>query len=176
MQIYKKMSQINKSPDFLAMAEQLKKDLQMDAEIMGMDFIHQNFYDEGWHDTTFEPWAARKQSSTYNLLRVTNYLFNSISVASSTIDKVIFKAYAPYAEIHNSGGTLSIPVTKRARKYFWAMYHATGKAKWKWMALTKKERFTVKMEKRQFMGHSEAFSNKWDNHVKNEILTRFKSL
>lgn len=170
------MSQINKTPDFLAMAEQLKKDLQMDAEIMGMDFIHQNFYDEGWHGTTFEAWPAKKQSSTYNLLRVTNYLFNSINVASSTVDKVIFEADAPYAEIHNNGGTLNIPVTKRSRKYFWAMFHATGKAKWKWMALTKKERFTIKMDKRQFMGDSPSFDKQWNDHVKNEILTRFKRL
>lgn len=163
-------------PDFLGMAEQLKVDLQMDAEIKGMDFIHQNFYDEGWHGAAFESWEPRKQSSSYNLLRVTNYLFNSINVASSSVDQVVFEADAPYAEIHNSGGVLNIPVTQRSRKFFWAMFKATGDEKWKWMALTKKESFTIKMDKRQFMGDSDSFNKQWDAHVINEILTRFKRL
>lgn len=170
------MSQINQIPDFLGMAEQLKKDLQMDAEIQGIDFIHQNFYDQGWHGAAFEAWTPRKESTTYNLLRVTNYLFNSINVASSTINQVVFEADAPYAEIHNNGGTLNIPITARSRKFFWMMYKVSGKEKWKWMALTKKERFTVKIDKRQFMGDSQSFNKQWDNHVSNEIKTRFKNL
>ncbi|QQV91566.1 neck protein [Winogradskyella phage Peternella_1] len=170
------MSQINKTPDFLGMAEQLKRDLQMDAEIQGMDFIHQNFIDEGWHGSTFEAWAPRKESTSYNLLRVTNYLFNSINVASSSVEQIVFEADAPYAEIHNSGGTLNIPITERSRKFFWMMFKVTGKEKWKWMALTKKERFSVKIDKRQFMGESDIFDKQWNDHVSNEIITRFKQL
>ncbi|MFY0714113.1 hypothetical protein J1D01_10580 [Seonamhaeicola sp. NFXS20] len=170
------MSKINKAPNFMAMAEQLKADLQSDAEIQGMDFIHNNFYEEGFTDAAFEAWEPKKQSDTYNILRVTNYLFKSVHVASSSKDKVVFEADAPYAQIHNEGGILNIPITERSRKFFWVMFKATGDEKWKWMALTKKDRFTVKIDKRQFMGDSITFANNWDKHVINEIITRFKQL
>lgn len=163
-------------PDFMAMAEQLKLDLQSDAEIMGTDFIHNNFYKEGWHGSSFEAWEQKKQSNSYQLLRVTNYLFNSIQVASSTTERVIWEADAPYAQIHNEGGVLNIPITERSRKFFWFMFKATGEEKWKWMALTKNERFTVKIDKRQFMGDSEIFTSDWEAHAINEIITRFKHL
>lgn len=158
------------------MAEQLKRDLQSDAEIQGTDFIHNNFYTEGWHGSNYEAWTPKKESNSYNLLRVTNYLFNSVNVASSSTERVVWEANAPYAQIHNEGGILNIPITERSRKFFWMMFKATGQEKWKWMALTKKDRFTVKIEKRQFMGDSEMFIKQWDGHVINEILTRFKQL
>lgn len=170
------MNNINQTPDFMAMADQLKRDLQSDAEIHGMDFIHNNFYTEGWHGSSFEAWSPKKTSDTFNILRVTNYLFKSVNVSSSSIEKVVFEANAPYAAIHNEGGILNIPITKTSRKFFWAMYYATGQDKWKWMALTKQSRFTVKMDKRQFMGYSEMFNTQWDAHVSNEIITRFKQL
>lgn len=163
-------------PNFLAMSQQLLKDLQSDAEIKGMDFIHSNFEKEGFTDNSFEPWKPRKSSINYNLLRVTNNLFNSINVASSTKDRIVFEADAPYAEIHNNGGVLNIPITTRSRKYFWFMYMETGKGMWKAMALTKKDRLTVNMEKRQFMGHSETFAKDWNTHVINEIKMRFNNL
>ena len=51
-----------------------------------------------------------------------------------------------------------------------------GKGMWRAMALTKKTRLTIKIDQRQFMGHSNAFSEDWNNHVTQEILTRFKNL
>lgn len=169
-----KMNKKNKMPDFLAMSQQLLKDLQSDAEIKGMDFIHGNFEKQGFTDNAFTPWQETKNTSTYNILRVTNALFNSVNVSSSTPSKITFEADAPYAAIHNDGGVLNVPITERSRKYFWFMFMQTGKAMWRAMALTKKDRLTIKIPKRQFMGHSEAFIADWDKHVSNEILTRFK--
>lgn len=170
------MSIINKTPDFFAMGEQLKRDLQSDAEVKGIEFIHNNFYEEGFTDSAFEAWKPKKQSDTFNILRVTNFLFNSVHVASSSIERIVFEADAPYAAIHNEGGVLNIPITPRARKFFWAMWYATNNEKWKWMAITKKERITFKMDKRQFMGDSESFNRNWDAHAASEIITRFKQL
>lgn len=163
-------------PDFMAMANELKRDLQSDAEIMGMEFIHSNFEQQGFTDVAFEPWEPRKTSTSYNLLRVTNYLFNSINVANSSEERIVFQADAPYADIHNNGGILNIPITRKSRKLFWAMYYSTGQEKWKWMALTKKQSFTFKMDARPFMKHSESFAKDWNTHVKNEIIKRFKQL
>jgi phage gpG-like protein len=170
------MSQINKIPDFLAMGDQLMRDLQSDAEIKGTDFIHSNFEKQGFTDSAFQAWKPKKESNTYNLLRVTNYLYKSVHVSESSKERIVWTADATYASIHNEGGVLSIPITERSRKYFWYMFKATGKAKWKWMALTKKERMTIKIDKRQFMGDSVTFRNEWDAHVRQEILQRFKQL
>jgi phage gpG-like protein len=167
---------INKMPNFIAMGEQLKRDLQSDAEIMGTDFIHSNFEKQGFTDTAFEAWVPRKVSSSYNLLRVTNNLFKSINVLESSPERIVWNADAPYASIHNEGGTLSVPITAKSRRYFWFMFKATGKDMWKWMALSKKDRMTIKIDKRQFMGDSVSFRNDWDLHVRNEIITRFKQL
>lgn len=161
-------------PDFLGMKEEIFKDLQSDAEIMGTDFIQSNFDKQGFTDAAFEAWQPKKQSDTYNILKVTNELYKSINVSESSPERIVWQADAPYAEIHNNGGSLTIPITRKARKFFWYMFKATGKDKWKWMALSKKESFTFKMDKRQFMGDSQTFRNDWHNHVVGEIQTRFK--
>ena len=108
---------------------------------------------------------------SYNLLRVTNNLFNSINVASSTPERITFEADAPYASIHNEGGILNVPITERSRKYFWFMFKQTGKGMWRAMALTKKTRLTIKIDQRQFMGHSNAFAMQvmWEAYSPSEL-------
>ncbi|MBP0904169.1 hypothetical protein ACFSKN_08190 [Mariniflexile gromovii] len=170
------MGKINKTPNFLAMSEQLLRDLQSDAEKEGMEFIHNNFHNKGFTDASFEAWLPKKTDDTFQLLIKSNHLFNSIDVISSTKDKIVFEASAPYSQIHNEGGVLNIPITQRSRKYFWKMFSVTGDQKWKAMALTKKERLTVRIPKRQFMGDSETFRRNWDEKVQEEIIKRFKQL
>ena len=64
----------------------------------------------------------------------------------------------PYAEVHNEGGqvTQTVTVTKKMRRFFWAMFKNTGDDKWKFMALSKsatiQRKFT--MPKRQFIGEN----------------------
>jgi phage gpG-like protein len=173
------MADINKTPDFLAMGEELKKNLVADLEKEGMDFIHANFKDEGFIDTSFEAWPERKQASDFGLLRVTNTLFNSISSESSGMS-VTFTADAPHAEMHNEGGTFTVHplVTEKSRKFFWAMYKKTGVGMWKGMALTKKERLTITMKipKRQFMGDSAHFHANFEAHILGEIQRTFQRL
>lgn len=81
----------------------------------------------------------------------------------------------PYAKAHNEGETINIPVTPQMRKFAWAKYYEeSGKgvktsktgakyqsievgqkaSPWKGLALTKKQMLTVKLPRRQFMGHS----------------------
>lgn len=170
------MSKINKTPDFLKMADQLKKDLQSDAEKWGMDFIHGNFEKEGFTDEAFEPWETRKSSLSYNLLRVSGGLFRSIGVGISTTEKVEFVADSPYAEIHNEGGVIEVTITDKMRKFFWAMWYNTSDVKWKYMALTKKTEIKITVPQRKFMGDSVKFLRVWDKYVAREIEMRFKNL
>jgi len=166
----------NKRPDFVRMARQLMQDLLIDAEVMGLDFIHKNFEKEGFQDSSFQAWASRKEPSSYNLLRVTNSLFNSIDATNDGRSKVTFTADMPYAKIHNEGGIVKIPRTPQMRKFFWAMYKKTSEERWKWMALSKKPNVVFRMPKRQFMGESATFNRDFDRHVTREILTRFKQI
>ena len=58
------------------------------------------------------------------------------------ITKFIFTILLPYAGIHENGG--SITITSQMRAFFWAMWFETQELKWKYMALTKKNKLTIK--------------------------------
>lgn len=53
------------------------------------------------------------------------------------------KQTVPYADIQDKGGMTHPTVTKRMRRWAWAMYAQWGEERWKWIALTKKSKFTV---------------------------------
>lgn len=65
--------------------------------------------------------------------------------------KLIFIILVPYAAIHEFGGVINVPVTAQMRGFFWAMWYDTGEEKWKFMALTKKTVFKIKMPQRQYL-------------------------
>lgn len=168
------MKNQNNIPDFKLMARELIDNLMIDAEVMGLKFIKSNFTKEGFMDGSFQAWQSRKQTINYKLLRVTNALFNSINANNDGKSKVTITADMPYAQIHNEGGIVKIPVTPKMKKYFWAMYKNTGLEKWKAMALSPKEQFIFRMPKRQFMGPSKTFTKDFERHIIREILTTFK--
>lgn len=170
------MSKINKTPNFLKMAEQLKKDIQGDAEEWGMDFIHGNFDKQGFTDEAFIPWKSRAIPSPGNILQMSGDLLRSISVGSSSTEQVEFVSDSPYAEIHNEGGTIRLVITDKMRKFFWAMWYETQDSRWKAMALTKESSFIISIPQRKFMGDSVKFLRVWDKHVAREIEMRFKNL
>lgn len=138
------------------MATQLKKNLQEDAEVMGMKFIHRNFEKERFMDDSFNAWEGRKEHSPYKL-RVTNYLFNSIQVFENRPNRLVFGSGDPKAEIHNNGRIVRIRITEKSCNFFWYRYKSTGKEKWKFMVLTKKTQILFRMPKRQFKGESKTF-------------------
>jgi hypothetical protein len=49
----------------------------------------------------------------------------------------------PYARVQFLGGRTHPSVMAKSRRFFWQMFFRTGEDKWKWMALSKKPRFTV---------------------------------
>jgi hypothetical protein len=57
-----------------------------------------------------------------------------------------------YADVHNFGATIKVRITKQSRKFAWAMFYKTGNEMYKAMALTKKDSYTVKIKRRQFLG------------------------
>ncbi len=57
----------------------------------------------------------------------------------------------PYAGAHESGSLISITVTEKMRRFFWAMFAKTGDEKWKWMALSRKSSFTIPLRSRPYL-------------------------
>lgn len=166
----------NKVPDFQKIAKQLIKDAQTIAEVEMINFVFSNFERQGFTDASFVPWERLRSDEDADraILRKDLTLFDSISVTESTPEKVVVSAAAKHASIHNEGGMVNIPVTKKMRKFFWAMYYKTKKEKWKGMALTGKTHFSFKMPQRQFMGDSIVFNEHIEGLLITAITNRFK--
>lgn len=64
-----------------------------------------------------------------------------ITVKGSIVDGMI-GTDLKYGAVHEDGG--EIPITKRSRGYFFAMYKKTQNPMWLYMAITKKNSFTMK--------------------------------
>ena len=154
-------------------------------------FINGNFRAQGWQGTTFVPWKKNKSGGT--TLVKTGHLRSAFYYISGP-GEAILRNLLPYANIHNEGGELHIPITKKMRKYFWAMYYKeAGKGiktrttkkgitstfqsidigkkanKWRAMALTKKEAFDFKIEQRQFAPTDRSPSPVLENAVARKI-------
>lgn len=100
--------------------------------------------------------SARKRRGRRpeNLLRDTGQL-NAATTVRPAGNTIVISNNKVYAAAQNFGATLHpvIPVTPQMRKYFWAQWFATGDAKFKGMALTKKKTFnpTIVIPPRPFM-------------------------
>ena len=177
LQIYKINAMQNKIPDFKALGQKLIKDAQTIAEVEMINFIMGNFEKQGFTDTGFTAWEGRKNDADPGraILVKSAELRDSVKITESSPDRVVATATAKHAELHNEGGVVNIPVTKKMRGYFWFMYKKTGEAKWKAMALTKKSHFSFRMPKRQFMGDSHTFNLHIENLFFKAIATGFKA-
>jgi phage gpG-like protein len=172
------MSKINKTPDFMRMADELREDAVRYASVEGVNFFQNSFYNQGWTDEGFEAWQQRANDVDpgRKILIKSAFLSNSIQVFNANKERIVFGSDAEYAEIHNNGGVVSIPITAKSRKYFWFMYMETNNSMWKALALTKKESITITIPKRQFIGESATFMRQLDTWLLNTIKTRFKQL
>ena len=166
-------------PDFISIAEKLKNDIPRYVGITATNHFVESFAKQGFTNENFEAWDKRN-SPDYRpggaVLTSTGFLRNSIHVISSDASQVTIGTYAAYAKIHNEGGTITTPITKKMRKYFWYMFKKTQNQKWKWMALTKKDVMKIKFPKRQFIGESKVLMDNLDKWLVAEIEKRFKNL
>lgn len=169
-------------PDFEKLGKKMVADAVRYSSVHALNFFKDSFQKQGWTDTAFVAWPSRTNDTRVGgaVLTQTGHLRDSLQILSRSRFKLIFGTHAPYAQIHNEGGTLSIPVTEKSRKFFWYMFKATGEVHWKWMALTKKERMVVKMPKRQFIGHSDTLmkelQNWWVGHIEKEFKKHINNL
>ena len=166
------------TPDFRKIAEEVMKDLPKKAGEKALQFFLASFIKQGFTDTSFIPWVKRKDDLTHKLLNQSYALKASgkIDKADLTEVNISFGEGLNYAAIHNEGGTITVKVSAKMKRFFWYMYKKTEDEKWKWMALTKNETLTIKIPKRQYIGESETLMNELDKMFIDRIKQYFNSL
>lgn len=161
-------------------AEAQKMLRQLPAKVANTAHRHfaRNFETESWEGQKWpprSPWAVRNDGR--QLLRDTGTLYRALSkeVSGSRIRIYIAPPADKYADIHNQGGTITIPPNKGSMAHFWRMYYAAPsgveKSRWKAMALAMRagKSIKVKIHKRQFIGESKQLEKKIYDLLEKEI-------
>lgn len=131
---------------YQALLKQILTDIKVElADEFDRNFERKAFFTEKWQD-------VKEPVKTGSLMMRSGDLRRSIEARTET-DGVRFLSSMPYALLHNEGGTVNVPVTDKMRRFFWAKFKETGIEKYKFMALTKKEKLSITVPKRQFIGH-----------------------
>ena len=168
-----------------------------------VNFFKRNYRRGGYEDGGFHTWKVTKRQLSgikgaegkyLPLHSRRNALFSAIAYKTGDGWVSVFNN-TPYADIHNDGGTITIRLTDKMRRFFWAMYYkangirrATGgkgrkKAKtraamvaeqYKWMALTKRKTFTVKIPQRKFIYDCKEMRGIVKELVKKEVVKFLK--
>ena len=183
--------------------EMMRRKMPVVAGRMAKDHFQNNFRLGGFVNGGLHPWPKSKRltsgrtdaAGNYDtLLSGRNHLFKSIKYIPSDY-RVKISNDVIYAPIHNWGGSVSVTVTDRMRRFAWAKYRETsgetkkntgkksrGKATskrptnpqaqmWKGLALTKKKKLNIHIPQRQFLGDSEELNEKIEKRIEKEIRT-----
>lgn len=170
------MTKSFKAPDFAGIADELIEDMIIYASVTGLNHIRASFDNGGFTDKGFTPWIKRKDGDTSRALMVnTGNMRDSNQIAERSAQQIVFVNHATYASIHQYGGSISIRVSAKARKFFWYMFKVTKNKRWKYMALTKKDRIVVTIPARPFMGESQVLTDDINEWVAAQIVTRFNN-
>lgn len=189
------MDNKNNVPNFRQIANELRQNASRYAASESVKFFKDSFVKGGFTDSSFQKW---KQTNNPLAGKHTMYqsgkLMRSIKKQLATISKVVVIADADYADIHNSGGTIT--VTTQMKKYFWAkFYELSGKVttnKQGTTSLNKSNKAIgvkamfcrrmalmpvgakIKIPQHQFMGNSVALMNNFDTWFGNIIKTQIE--
>ena len=166
------------TPNFEDIARELFKNISPKVAQKARAFFLQSFIKQGFTDTSFIPWVKRMDTLPHKTLQQSLTLKNSLRIAEQSPERVVISAgeKLSYAAIHNEGGTITVKVTEKMRKYFWAMYYKTQDSRYKWMALTEKETLTIHIPKRQFIGESYTLDKQLEKLIIEEMLQAEKHL
>lgn len=173
------MSKSIEIPDFKKIAEDALKDLPQDVAERARAFFLSSFHKQGFTDTSFIPWVKRSNTAlSHKILSNSLALRNSVKIKQATLKCIEISAGEglPYAAIHNNGGTITVRVTDKMKKYFWAMFYKTGDAYWQNAALTTKTNFVIQIPKRQFIGESDTLNKNIDTWATTRIKQAEKRL
>ncbi|WP_339680020.1 hypothetical protein [Cyclobacterium marinum] len=149
-----------------------------------IDWVLDNFESESYEGV---PWPERKEPDSSRALLVGERGGagrRSIRVTSRSKKQVTIGTDLDYMIAHNEGARISMDITPKMRRFFWAMHFQyevnqdgtlkvpEDKVKWKWMAL-KKGRITFNMPQRQFLGPSKELDLKISEAIEQRLKTIF---
>ena len=151
---------------------------------IAQDHFQENFRQQGFVDGGLTPWPKTKRQLSGNrsaasqygaLLSSRNHLFKSIRYVPQQ-GKVTVSTNLKYAPIHNWGGEITRSVTRATRGHAWKKYYKKKDkanheqaAKWKALALTKKEKLRIRIPQRQFLGESRELTEKINGLIEKEL-------
>ncbi len=169
-------------------AKLLKNKLPRIVGKVAVDHFKENFTKGGFVDNGLKKWDDPKRLNAEGdsagdkygtLLSARNELYESINYSVNGYT-ITLRSDKEYAEIHNNGGDIQIPITDKMRRFAWFKHseavEESGdkkmKTMWKGLALTAKTELNVKIPQRQFIGQSKEM----DDIVNNRIATEFDKI
>lgn len=181
----------------------MRRRMPVIAGRLAKDHFQDNFRRGGFVNGGLHPWPEARRLATGGtdaasqygtLLSGRNHLYSSIRYVPSDYRVRVYNELV-YAPIHNWGGTVSVTVTDRMKRFAWAkFYEASGKSRkaatggkksrkratgklaaspqaafWKNLALTRKKKLDIRIPQRQFLGESEELTAKINERLEKEI-------
>jgi phage gpG-like protein len=144
--------------------EKRKDRAAREMAVEAQQFFDENFDKQGFQGRSVDKWPKRSKGARRNSRKIlidTGALRNSIHIRKQRFEEIVIAAEGvSYARAHNYGATITVQVTPKMKRYFWAMYSKTGDQRFKWMALTKKSQFQIDLPQRKFMGNSPVLTNR----------------
>jgi phage gpG-like protein len=166
----------------------IARDIPRRVGKIAVDYYHDSFHQQGFLDNGRKSWKPAKRIGTVKsadgkyltLLSRRKELYNSIHFVPG-VAKVNVISNKPYSRIHNYGGVTHPTVTQKMRKFAWAMHYKQAEKGskeftfWKGLALTKKQRLTIPIIKRQFMGKAAELNQQIKQDALNYVRKIFKN-
>lgn len=146
----------------------VKEKFPRKAGKVALDHFRENFDNEGYVDGGLHKWKDPKRkrqkgkaATHYKTLHSgRNNLRNSLRVRVEG-GKVIIHTDVEYAYIHNYGGNINHPITRKQRVRAMETHisrtgtgYRSKNSMWKGLALTGRTSYVIKMPRRQFIGPS----------------------
>lgn len=161
----------------------VKEEFPRKAGKVALDHFRENFDKEGYVDGGLHKWKEPKRkhkrgkaATRYKTLHSgRNNLRDSLR---SRVEggKAIIHTDVEYAYIHNYGGTINHPITRKQRVKAMETHirrtgtqHRTKNSIWKGLALTPRTSYTIKMPQRRFIGPGRELKEKLQKMAEKDI-------
>ena len=165
----------------------MRRNLPVIAGRMAKDHFQDNFRKGGFVNNGLEKWkptrrqgvAAGAAGKYGPLLSSRDNLYRSL-VYRPSVRKVTISTPVSYAAVHNDGGTVHPTVTPKMRKFAWRKYYEAGGGNsgqedppqatpWKQLALTKKQKLSINIPQRKFIGASAELEKKINRLLQSHV-------
>ncbi|MCF8337896.1 MAG: phage virion morphogenesis protein [Bacteroidales bacterium] len=181
------MSKVKGFKEFSNKLERLNKTykkLPNELAAISVKFSKERFRDQAWLDRAREKWPERKRrrpgtkKRSQTLLVDSGRLKRSVRKIHASVRRIIIGSDAPYAQIHNEGGTIDETVTvpkytvrshkrrSHTRKRAGRTERVRSTTVESHTVQTHKRKMNTKIPQRQFMGSSYTLATRLINHSK----------